>query len=116
MSTDQDDPLAQFGLDAIDLRWTLRDIKSKRTWLINRDHLPKLVELGERHGGPNGARVRQWTHRPLTRQGSLGHPFDLRETERRSQVDFKFLRLKLLLTPRLTVMSPRANAGETVAN
>jgi len=116
MSTDQDDPLAQFGLDAIDLRWTLRDIKSKRTWLINRDHLPKLVELGERHGGPKGARVRQWTHRPLTRQGSLGHPFDLRETERRSQVDFKFLRLKLLLTPRLTVMSPRANAGETVAN
>ena len=46
MSTDQDDPLAQFGLDAIDLRWTLKDIKSKRRWLINKDHLPKLVELG----------------------------------------------------------------------
>jgi hypothetical protein len=46
MNTDNDDPLAQFRLDAIDLRWTLRDIKSKRTWLINSDHLPKLVELG----------------------------------------------------------------------
>jgi hypothetical protein len=40
------DPLAQFGLDAIDLRWTLKDIASKRVWLINKDHLPKLVELG----------------------------------------------------------------------
>jgi hypothetical protein len=46
MNTDNDDPLAQFGLDAIDLRWTLKDIKSKRTWLINKDHFPKLVELG----------------------------------------------------------------------
>jgi hypothetical protein len=46
MNTDEDDPLAQFGLDAIDLRWTLKDIKAKRTWLINKDHLPKLVELG----------------------------------------------------------------------
>jgi hypothetical protein len=42
----QDDPLAKFGLDAIDLRWTLKDIDSKRTWLINKDHLPKLIELG----------------------------------------------------------------------
>jgi hypothetical protein len=40
------DPLAQFGLDAIDLRWTLKDIDSKRSLLINRDHLPKLIELG----------------------------------------------------------------------
>jgi hypothetical protein len=27
---DETDPLAQFGLDAIDLRWTLKDIASKR--------------------------------------------------------------------------------------
>ena len=46
MTYQQDDPLAQFGLDAIDLRWTLKDIDSKRTWLINKDHLPKLIELG----------------------------------------------------------------------
>ena len=25
------DPLAQFGLDAIDLRWTLKDIAAKRS-------------------------------------------------------------------------------------
>ena len=31
MTDQQDDPLAQFGLDAIDLRWTLKDIDSKRT-------------------------------------------------------------------------------------
>ena len=46
MTHQQDDPLAQFGLDAINLRWTLKDIGSKRTWLINKDHLPKLIELG----------------------------------------------------------------------
>jgi hypothetical protein len=40
------DPLAQFGLDAIDLRWTLKDTAAKRSWMINKDHLPKLVELG----------------------------------------------------------------------
>ena len=46
MTDQQDDPLAQFGLDAIDLRWTLKDIDSKRTWLINKDHFQKLIELG----------------------------------------------------------------------
>jgi hypothetical protein len=46
MIDQQDDPLAQFGLDAIELRWTLKDIESRRTWLINKNHLPKLVELG----------------------------------------------------------------------
>lgn len=46
MSTEKSDPLARFGLDAIDLRWTLKDIDSKRVWLINDDHVPKLVELG----------------------------------------------------------------------
>jgi hypothetical protein len=48
MQTMTDDPLAQFGLDAIDLRWTLRDIKAKRWTLtpINPDHLAKLTELG----------------------------------------------------------------------
>lgn len=42
----ENDPLARFGLDAIDLRWTLKDVASRRAWLINKDHLPKLVELG----------------------------------------------------------------------
>ena len=46
MSHEKDDPLAQFGLDAIDLRWTLKDIDSNRTWLIDKDHIPKLIELG----------------------------------------------------------------------
>lgn len=46
MSSQKEDPLAQFGLDAIDLRWTLKDIASKRTWLIKQDHLPQLAELG----------------------------------------------------------------------
>jgi hypothetical protein len=41
-----DDPLAQFGLDAIDLRWTLKDIAAKRSWMINKAHVSKLIELG----------------------------------------------------------------------
>jgi hypothetical protein len=41
-----EDPLAQFGLDAIDLRWTLKDIAAKRSWLINEDNVAKLIELG----------------------------------------------------------------------
>ena len=55
MTDQQDDPLAHFGLDAIDLRWTLKDIASKRTLVINKDHLPKLIELGlveMREGAP----------------------------------------------------------------
>jgi hypothetical protein len=40
------DPLAQFGWDAVDLRWTLKDIAAKRSWMINKDHLAKLIELG----------------------------------------------------------------------
>jgi hypothetical protein len=40
------DPLAQFGLDAIDLRWTLKDIAAKRSWIINEAHVSKLIELG----------------------------------------------------------------------
>ena len=43
MSNDAD-PLAQFGLDAVDLRWTLRDIAGRRSF--NKDHLAKLIELG----------------------------------------------------------------------
>ena len=43
---DEPDPLAQFGLEAIDLRWTLRDIAARRTWLINKEHLAKLIEIG----------------------------------------------------------------------
>jgi hypothetical protein len=40
------DPLAQFGLDAIDLRWTLKDIAAKRTLTVNKQHLAQLIELG----------------------------------------------------------------------
>ena len=40
------DPLAQFGLDAVDLRWTLKDIAAKRTWMINKQHLAQLIDLG----------------------------------------------------------------------
>ena len=39
-------PLAQFGLEAIDLRWTMRDIAGRRSLMINKDHLAKLIELG----------------------------------------------------------------------
>ena len=42
----EEDPLAQFGLDAIEFRWTLKDIAAKRWWFINKDHLAKLTELG----------------------------------------------------------------------
>ena len=38
------DPLAQFGIDAGDLRWTFRDLAGRRSF--NKDHLPKLIELG----------------------------------------------------------------------
>jgi hypothetical protein len=34
----EQDPLAEFGLDAIDLRWSLKDIAAKRTWIINKKH------------------------------------------------------------------------------
>jgi hypothetical protein len=43
-----ENPLAKFGFEAIDLRWTLKDIMAKR-WLmtpINPQHLAKLIELG----------------------------------------------------------------------
>jgi hypothetical protein len=40
------DPLARFGWDAVDLRWTLKDIAAKRSWMINKSHLAKLIELG----------------------------------------------------------------------
>jgi hypothetical protein len=39
-------PLPAFGLEVVDLRWTLKDIDSKRTFLITKDHIPKLIELG----------------------------------------------------------------------
>ena len=39
------DPLAQFGLDAIELRWTMKDIAGKRWEMINQAHLAKLIEL-----------------------------------------------------------------------
>jgi hypothetical protein len=40
------DPLSQFGSDAIDLRWTLKDIAAKRAWIINKQHLAQLIDLG----------------------------------------------------------------------
>jgi hypothetical protein len=40
-----EDPLAQFGFDAIDLRWTLKDFASKRSWMTNEAHVSKLIEL-----------------------------------------------------------------------
>jgi hypothetical protein len=40
------DPLAHFGLDAIDLRWTLKDIAARRKLMINKEHLAQLVDLG----------------------------------------------------------------------
>jgi len=39
-------PLGELGLEAVGLRWTLKDIDSKRTFLITKDHIPKLIELG----------------------------------------------------------------------
>jgi hypothetical protein len=46
MENEKNDPLAEFGLDAIDLQWTMKDIAAKRTWLINQQHVEKLVALG----------------------------------------------------------------------
>ena len=40
------DPLAHFGLDAIDLRRTLKDIAAKRSRMINKQHLAQLIDLG----------------------------------------------------------------------
>ena len=45
-SDNEQDPLAQYGLDAIDLRWTMKDIAAKRTLMINQEHVAKLIELG----------------------------------------------------------------------
>jgi len=41
-----EDPLAQFGLDAIDLRWTMKDVAAKRWTMLNQDHVAKLIDLG----------------------------------------------------------------------
>ena len=40
------DPLAKFGLDAIDLRWTMKDIAGKRWQMLNQSHVTKLIDLG----------------------------------------------------------------------
>jgi hypothetical protein len=43
-----EDPLSKFGLEAIDLRWTLKDIIAKR-WMLappNPEHLARLIDLG----------------------------------------------------------------------
>jgi len=39
-------PLAQFGLDAIDLRWTMKDVAAKRWTMLNQDHVARLIDLG----------------------------------------------------------------------
>jgi hypothetical protein len=47
--TDDPNPLADFSLErAIALRWTLRDIKAKRTILspVSESDLRELIELG----------------------------------------------------------------------
>jgi len=33
-------------LDAIDLRWTLKDIASERFSMINKQHLAQLIDMG----------------------------------------------------------------------
>ena len=40
------DSLAEFGLEAIDLKWTMKDIAAKRFRMINQRHAAKLIELG----------------------------------------------------------------------
>ena len=62
-----EDPLAQFGLDAIDLRCTLKDIAAKRSWIINEAHVSKLIELDlveMRDGDAAQARERLWRTSP----------------------------------------------------
>ena len=46
--TDGIDPLSKLGLEAIDLRWTLKDIVAKRWMLcpVNPEHLSRLIDLG----------------------------------------------------------------------
>ena len=46
MTENETDPLAHFGLDAIDLRWTLMDIAARRSRLISKQHLAQLLEVG----------------------------------------------------------------------
>jgi hypothetical protein len=41
-----DDALAQSGLDAIDLRWTMKDIAAKRWVMLNEAHVAKLIGMG----------------------------------------------------------------------
>jgi hypothetical protein len=41
-----EDALARFGLDVIDLRWTMKDIVGKRWMILNLSHVDKLIELG----------------------------------------------------------------------
>ncbi len=48
MTDEKDDPFRDLGVqEAIDLRWTLRDIKAKRWKLspINPSHLEKLMAM-----------------------------------------------------------------------
>jgi hypothetical protein len=47
MMQDEDDPLKQFSLEAIDLRWTLKDIAAKRFTIAPVDslHLQRLIDL-----------------------------------------------------------------------
>ena len=38
--------LAQFGLDAFDSRQTLKGFATKRSLIVNRQHLAQIIELG----------------------------------------------------------------------
>jgi hypothetical protein len=46
------DPLTRFGVDAIDLRWTLKDIAGNRTWIINKEHLACIEPHQARASAP----------------------------------------------------------------
>jgi hypothetical protein len=48
MEDTSDDPLSKFGLEAIDLRWTLKDIVAERWTLTppNPEHVARLIDLG----------------------------------------------------------------------
>ena len=40
------DPLAQFGIGCNRSQVDIKDIAAKRSWMINKDHLAKLIDLG----------------------------------------------------------------------
>ena len=63
------DPLAQFGLDAIDLRWTLKDIAAERSLMVNKQHLPQLI-------GTHPTRDALRTNGLIVENSTYGQPYD----------------------------------------